>query len=178
MGGCFSLHSLPWRAVSPIKIRKMFKNDPKRRFQTSFWTSTWFWHMQNVFAGILFSIGFIFLTVAVSSLAIKNPTPQDRSAAAGGIMVGVPALAAATWLVWKAKKKQDDLAEVRQRQLEFSFLTMLQANEGSITPISFAIANQLSLEEAKQYLDKKATLLNADFNVTEDGGVSYKFYLS
>lgn len=28
------------------------------------------------------------------------------------------------------------------------------------------------------YLDKKATELNADFEVTEDGGVSYKFYLS
>ena len=134
--------------------------------------------MQKIFAGILFSIGFIFLTVTVSSLAIKNPTPKDRSAAAGGIMLGVPALAAGTWIVWKEKKKHDDLAEVRQRQLEFNFLTTLQANNGSITPISFAIANQLSLEESKQYLDKKATELNADFEVTEDGGVSYKFYLS
>ena len=134
--------------------------------------------MQKIFAGFLFSIGFIFLTVTVSSLAIKNPTPEDRSAAAGGIMIGVPAIAAGTWLVWKEKKKQDDLLEVRQRQLEFNFLTTLQANDGSITPISFAIANQLSLEESKQYLDKKATELNADFEVTEDGGVSYKFYLS
>ncbi|MBD2318742.1 hypothetical protein [Phormidium tenue] len=136
--------------------------------------------MQNIFAGFLFSIGFIFLTVTVSSLAIKNPTPEDRSAAAGGIMIGVPAIAAGTWLVWKEKKKQkqDDLIEVRQRQLEFNFLTTLQANNGIITPISFAIANQLSLEESKQYLDKKATELNADFEVTEDGGVSYKFYLS
>ena len=134
--------------------------------------------MQKIFAGFLFSIGFVFLTVTVSSLAIKNPTPEDRSAAAGGIMIGVPAIAAGTWLVWKDKKKQDDLLEVRQRQLEFNFLTTLQANDGSITPISFAIANQLSLEESKQYLDKKATELNADFEVTEDGGVSYKFYLS
>ncbi|MEA5487967.1 MULTISPECIES: hypothetical protein [Pseudanabaena] len=134
--------------------------------------------MQKIFAGFLFSIGFIFLTVTVSSLAIKNPTPKDRSAAAGGIMIGVPAIAAGTWIVWKQKKKQDDLLEVRQRQLEFNFLTTLQANNGSITPINFAIANQLSLEESKQYLDKKATELNADFEVTEDGGVSYKFYLS
>ncbi|MFM7601712.1 MAG: hypothetical protein ACKO7R_11015 [Pseudanabaena sp.] len=134
--------------------------------------------MQKIFAGLLFSIGFIFLTVTVSSLAIKNPTPKDRSAAAGGIMLGVPALAAGTWIVWKEKKKQDDLLEVRQRQLEFNFLTTLQANNGNITPIDFAIANQLSLEESKQYLDKKATELNANFEVTEDGGVSYKFYLS
>jgi len=134
--------------------------------------------MQKIFAGLLFSIGFIFLTVTVSSLAIKNPTPKDRSAAAGGIMLGVPALAAGAWIVWKEKKKQDDLLEVRQRQLEFNFLTTLQANNGNITPIDFAIANQLSLEESKQYLDKKATELNANFEVTEDGGVSYKFYLS
>ncbi|MFN5262218.1 MAG: hypothetical protein ACK5XR_08920 [Pseudanabaena sp.] len=134
--------------------------------------------MQKIFAGLLFSIGFIFLTVTVSSLANKNPTAKDRSAAAGGIMLGVPALAAGTWIVWKEKKRQGDLAEVRQRQLEFNFLTTLQANNGKITPISFAIANQLSLEESKQYLDKKATELNADFEVTEEGGISYKFYLS
>ncbi len=134
--------------------------------------------MQKIFAGIFFSIGFIFLTVTVSSLATKNPTPKDRSAAMGGIIIGVPAIAAGSWIVWKQKKRQDDLKEVRQRQLEFNFLTTLQANNGSITPISFAITNELSLEEAKQYLDKKAAQLNADFNVTEDGGVSYKFYLS
>lgn len=134
--------------------------------------------MQNIFAGIFFSIGFIFLTVTVSSLATKEPTEKERSAAMGGIIIGVPALAAGTWLVWKQKKRHADLKEVRQRQIEFNFLTMLQANEGNITAISFAIANELSLEEAKQYLDAKAVQLNADFNVTEDGGVSYKFYLS
>jgi len=134
--------------------------------------------MQKIFAGMLFCIGFIFLTVTVSSITTKNPTKKDQSAAAGGLIVGVPALAAATWIVLREKKKHNDLTEVRQRQLEFNFLTMLQANSGSITPISFAIANQLSLEESKQYLDKKATQLNADFEVTEDGGVSYKFYLS
>lgn len=134
--------------------------------------------MQNIFAGIFFSIGFIFLTVTVSSLATKDPTPKDRSAAMGGIIIGVPAIAAGTWLVLKQRKKHDDLEEVRQRQIEFNFLTTLQANDGSITAISFAIANQLTLDEAKQYLDAKAAQLNADFSVTEDGGVSYKFYLS
>ena len=134
--------------------------------------------MQNIFAGICFSIGFIFLTVTVSSLATKDSTPKDRSAAMGGIIIGVPAIAAGTWLVLKQRKKHDDLEEVRQRQIEFNFLTTLQANDGSITAISFAIANQLTLDEAKQYLDAKAAQLNADFNVTEDGGVSYKFYLS
>lgn len=134
--------------------------------------------MQNIFAGIFFSIGFIFLTVTVSSLATKDPTPKDRSAAMGGIIIGVPAIAAGTWLVLKQRKKHNDLEEVRQRQIEFNFLTTLQANDGSITAISFAIANQLTLDEAKQYLDAKAAQLNADFSVTEDGGVSYKFYLS
>lgn len=134
--------------------------------------------MQNIFAGIFFSIGFIFLTVTVSSLATKDSTPKDRSAAMGGIIIGVPAIAAGTWLVLKQRKKHDDLKEVRQRQIEFNFLTTLQANDGSITAISFAIANQLTLDEAKQYLDAKAAQLNADFSVTEDGGVSYKFYLS
>jgi hypothetical protein len=134
--------------------------------------------MQKVFAGIFFSIGFVFLTVTVASITTKNPTPKDQSAAMGGIILGVPALDAGTWIVWGLRKKQDDLAQERYRQLETRFLEMVQANRGSITPINFAIATQLSLEESKQYLDKKATQLNANFDVNEDGGISYKFYIS
>jgi len=134
--------------------------------------------MQKLFAGILFSIGFIFLTVTVASISTKNPTEKDRSAALGGIILGVPAMAGGTWIVWGLRKKQKQLEKERYSQIETTFLELLQANNGNITAINFAIATKLSLEESKQYLDQKAIQLNANFNVSEDGGVSYQFFLS
>ncbi|WP_271254975.1 hypothetical protein [Pseudanabaena sp. Chao 1811] len=134
--------------------------------------------MQKLFAGILFSIGFIFLTVTVASISTKNPTEKDRSAALGGIILGVPAIAGGAWIVWGLRKKQEQLEKERYSQIETTFLELLQANNGNITAINFAIATKLSLEESKQYLDQKAIQLNANFNVSEDGGVSYQFFLS
>ena len=134
--------------------------------------------MQKLFAGILFSISFIFLTVTVSSITMKNPTEKDRSAALGGIILGVPAAAGGAWIVWGLKKKDKKLQKTRDSQIESTFLELLQANQGDISTLNFAIATKLSLEESKQYLDQKAKQLNAEFNVSEDGAISYQFFIS
>jgi hypothetical protein len=133
--------------------------------------------MQKLFAGLLFSISFIFLTVTVSSITMKNPTEKDRSAALGGIILGVPAAAGGAWIVWGLKKKDKKSQKTRDSQIETIFLELLQANQGEISTLNFAIATKLSLEESKQYLDQKAKQLNADFNVSEDGAISYQFFI-
>ena len=133
--------------------------------------------MQKLFAGLLFSIGFIFLSVTVSSIIMKNPTEKDRSAALGGIIIGVPAMACGAWIVWRLSKKKEVLQKERDRQIETTFLELVQANQGEVSTINFAIVTKLSLEESKQYLDKKAKQLNADFNVSEDGAISYQFFI-
>ncbi len=137
-----------------------------------------FGYMQKLFAGILFSFSFIFLTVTVASISTKNPTEKDRSAALGGIILGVPPIAGGAWIVWGLRKKQEQLEKERYSQIETTFLELLQENNGQITAINFAIVTKLSLEESKQYLDNKAKLLNADFNVSEEGNISYQFFLS
>jgi hypothetical protein len=136
--------------------------------------------MRKIFAGILFSISFMFLTVTVASITTKNPTKEDKSAALGGILVGVPSLAGGAWIVWELRKKKEELEKEKEqyRQLETTFLELLQANHGRVTAVNFAIATKLSLEESKQYLDKKATLLNGNFDVSEEGGISYQFFIS
>ncbi|PZO35334.1 MAG: hypothetical protein DCF19_24160 [Pseudanabaena frigida] len=133
--------------------------------------------MQKVFAGLLFSIGFVFLTVTVASVTTKNPTEKDKSAALGGIILGVPPFAGGAWIIWRLKKKQEELGKENNRELETTFLQLIQANKGEVTAINFAITTKLSLEESKQYLDKKATELNANFNVDEDGRISYQFFI-
>ena len=52
---------------------------------------------------------------------------------------------------------------------------MLLENQGRVTLLSFAMQSQLPAAEAKQYLDKKAKEFNANFQVTEEGAVSYHF---
>ncbi|AFY75231.1 hypothetical protein Syn7502_03378 [Synechococcus sp. PCC 7502] len=133
--------------------------------------------MPKVFAGILFSLGFIFLAVTVSVAFTKNPTAEDKSAALGGLIIGVPATAGGAWIVWGLRKKNQYSQSDRLEQLERTFLELVDSNDGKVTALKFAIATKLSLEEAKIYLDQKAVMLNATFEVSEEGGINYRFHL-
>ena len=86
-------------------------------------------------------------------------------------------MAGGAWIVWGLSKKKEVLQKERDRQIETTFLELVQANQGEVSAINFAIVTKLSLEESKQYLDKKAKQLNADFNVSEDGAISYQFFI-
>jgi hypothetical protein len=131
--------------------------------------------MPKVFAGILFSLGFIFLAVTVSVVFTKNPTKEDKSAALGGVIIGVPATAAGAWILWGLSKKSRNSESDRLKQLERVFLELLDLNNGRVTVLKFAIASNLSVEEAKSYLDRKAASLNGTFEVSEEGGINYLF---
>ena len=131
--------------------------------------------MQKIFAGIFLSVGFVFLLVSVSTIFNKNPTKEDQSAALGGLIIGVPSMAAGLVIVQGIKNKKKQLELLPARQLEAIFLQALQENDGKISIVNFAISSKLSLEESKEYLDKKASQLNGDFDVAEDGKISYHF---
>lgn len=55
------------------------------------------------------------------------------------------------------------------------FLRLLQQGEGAITVTKFALSAQISIEEAKLYLDEKATQLNANFEANDKEGLIYRF---
>ncbi len=133
--------------------------------------------MQKIFVGILLSVSFIFLLVPISVVFSKNPSEQDKSAALGGLAIGVPALVGGLSILKGSRDKQQKLIAERTQLLETTFLELLQTNDGQVTVINFAIATNLSLEEAKQYLDRKASQLNGDFKVLDDGKISYYFHL-
>ncbi len=133
--------------------------------------------MRKVFAGILFSIGFIFLAVTVSVMFTKNPTKDDRDAALGGLIIGLPAAAAGSWIVFGLRKNTKDEGIDRQQKIERTFLELVDTNNGKVSALKFAIASKLSLEESKHFLDRKAVMLNATFEVTEEGGINYQFHL-
>jgi hypothetical protein len=133
--------------------------------------------MKKLFIGISLTIGFAFLAVTASVLFQKNPSEQDKSAALGGLILGVPATATGGWLIWDLRRQKKRSSQDISLELESIFLQQLQANQGNITAISFAIATKLPIEDAKKYLDLKSTQLSSTFNINEEGGTSYHFHL-
>jgi hypothetical protein len=131
--------------------------------------------MQKVFAGVLFTLGFVFLLVTASAVLTKNPTDDDRDTALGGLMLGVPALAGGTAIVLNMRRKKKALAATELQQLETTFLELLQNTNGRISVVEFAVASKLSLADSKQYLDRKVSQLNGNFDVSEDGKITYRF---
>lgn len=122
---------------------------------------------------VLLSIGGFFLLLAVFGLFDSKHTPQRRiSNALGGITFGLPLLGLGGWQAWGTYQQQQQ--EKRDR-LQSTFYRLLQENNGQIAALDFAMATQLSAQEAKQYLDEQAKEFDADFTVTQGNGICYQF---
>ncbi len=134
--------------------------------------------MQKILAGVLLTIGFMFLSVTIAMELKKNPSEEDKSASLGGLIIGVPATVAGGYLILGMWQQKERTKRDRLSSIETIFLEQLQEHNGHITSISFAIAAKISLEDAKQYLNTKAKELDGHFDVNDDGGITYKFYLS
>ncbi|MBD2296613.1 hypothetical protein H6G06_24805 [Anabaena sphaerica FACHB-251] len=157
---------------------------------------------EKLAAGWLLTLGFMFLTTSVSAVITKNTTlkqilpgiPDEALAkdfvnqealyqldntAAQGIMFGFPTVLLGGWLalgMYKQNRQNTKaLTEQKNEHLRSQFYQILQANNGRITLLNFAMQSQLPATEAKQYLDQKAKEFNANFQVNEEGGVSYHF---
>ena len=123
----------------------------------------------------------MFLVVAGSVFFKKNPSDRDRSAALGGLIVGVPAIAMGGWLILGlSRNRKNSISQQSQAlelALESTFLQQLQLNRGSITSINLALSAKISLKEAEKYLETKSIQLNGIFDINEEGHTSYHFDL-
>lgn len=124
--------------------------------------------------GIPFSAGMIW--------EIMNPktAPQDKdNAIAALIILTIPSTVMGGWLSWSLvqhkKTEQTLLIESEQKRIELVFLELIENNSGKITVLQLAINAQIPTQSAKEYLNEKAKELSADFEVNEDGNVSYFF---
>ncbi|MBD2691916.1 hypothetical protein [Anabaena catenula] len=157
---------------------------------------------EKLAAGWLLTLGFMFLTISVSAVSTKNTTLkpilagieneglvrdfinkdavyQLDNTAMQGIIFGVPTAILGVWLALGLyKQNQQEKKAINQQtneHLRLQFYQMLQENQGKITLLSFAMQSQLPATEARKYLDEKAKEFNANFQVTEEGAVSYHF---
>ncbi|MBW4633229.1 MAG: hypothetical protein KME30_15450 [Iphinoe sp. HA4291-MV1] len=160
---------------------------------------------EKLAAGWLLTLGFMFLSLSASAVMQKNSmqkpilpglrpivdSPYDydfRNEAAVNVLdntalqsliFGVPTSVLGVWLALgvyrQSQQERKAIKSQANEVLQSTFYRMIQDNNGRITLISFAMQSQLPPATAKQYLDEQAKLFNANFKVSEEGGVSYHF---
>jgi predicted HTH domain antitoxin len=131
--------------------------------------------LKKIFTGVSLIIGISILLLGTIDLANPNATKKDKEGALAAIVLfSLPSTAIATWLIWSLRQEHQQQLKQSDLEKEQLFLRLLQ-QEGEITVTKFALYAQISIEEAKQYLDQKAKQLSADFEVSDEGGIIYRF---
>jgi hypothetical protein len=155
---------------------------------------------EKLAAGWLLILGFMFMTLSVSAAFEKNnmlkpiPPGVDEDArdyinrdalyvldvtAKQGLIFGVPTLVLGSWLSIEAyrrvRQEKKVLNQQKSDRLQSVFYQMIAENHGRVTVLNFAMQSQLPASEAKEFLDRRAKEFNANFKVSEDGGISYYF---
>lgn len=132
--------------------------------------------LQKALAGFCLLIGLPVVLLTLLQLTNPNTSPQDRDEASAALFIlGFPPTALGGWLVWSLSQGHQKAAQKQIKQREQLFLDMLQQCQGRITILQFAAAAELSMDDAKTFLDEKAKGLNASFDVSDTGAVVYCF---
>ncbi|MDJ0619697.1 MAG: hypothetical protein QNJ63_23650 [Calothrix sp. MO_192.B10] len=134
--------------------------------------------IQKLSAGLLLSLGSLFLLVAITNPLIYNPqaTQKEREQQLSGIIgcyiLGAIATASGGFIVWNLHQKHQ---KQLKQSLDATFYRLLKAESGQITVLQLAMEAQISGDEAKKYLDGKAKEFHASFEPREQGNITYLF---
>ncbi|BAY09352.1 hypothetical protein [Calothrix sp. NIES-2098] len=124
--------------------------------------------------GVPFSVGMM-----VDILNPKTSPKGKHDAIAALTILTLPSTALGGWMIWSLRqqnrKEQALLVASEQKRLNLVFLELVDNNAGSITVFQMARYAEISIQDAKQYLDEKSKELNASFEVNEEGNILYKF---
>ena len=161
----FSLDPLGAHIVDcrqPTNIQPIIAGDPMRQVK---WLS----------GGLLLLLGFWCLGRAVEMSLNRDPHVQEkRETVTAGILLGLPATAGGSWLLWAQHRQRRQQAAQRLRNI---FFHLVQTRQGQVTPLQFAMAAQIDGDIAKAYLDDRSLEFDATFDVDEQGHMTYCFHL-
>ncbi len=132
--------------------------------------------LKKMVVGLLLLWGLPLSIYCVVELLNPEVSAEDKQGAGAALVLfGLPPLAISGLLIHSLRQQHQASEDKSDREIELHFLTELQANNGVVNPIIFATKTDLSLEEAKTYLDEKAVQLNGLYEATENGGIIYRF---
>lgn len=131
--------------------------------------------LKKVIAGFLLVFGVPFSLVAAAEILNPQTSPQDREDSLAALLVlTLPATAIGGWMAWRLYKAGDKETSDRLRD---KFYQLVKEGDGKLTTMRFAMAAQLSGEQAREYLDEQAKEFDATFEPLDDGGIIYHFHL-
>jgi ribosomal protein L7/L12 len=146
---------------------------------------------EKIASGWLLLLGFVFLLLPVSILERGSNQNQNmpicstpnvneaRDTAIGGLILGVPSVLLGGLLALGAyrqgQQEKKAIAQPAGDRFQSTFFELLQAGNGYITILQFALETQLTATAARQYLDEKAKEFDATFDVSNEGAISYYF---
>ena len=133
--------------------------------------------IKSLAAGLFLGTGLLILIgLGVTYALNPSASQKDREGAiAAMVLFGLPPTGLGAWLVWNSSQQKQQEAKALELAKEQLLLEVLQANNGSITALRFASEAKIPVADAKQYLDHKAQELNAIVDITEQGGMVYRF---
>jgi membrane protease YdiL (CAAX protease family) len=130
--------------------------------------------IKKITAGILLGFGLTISLAVIANLLSDVPAKDKQDAVTALVVLGLPLTAAGAWMFWRGHQQYQQQARA---QLRTTFFKSLQAHNGRISLIQFAMESGLEGKEAKTYLDERAKEFNATYDVTEKGNISYYFEL-
>jgi hypothetical protein len=84
----------------------------------------------------------------------------------------VVAPVAFSWWAWRSYQRRQ---KTDRERLNAIFYELIQAHHGKTTVLDFAMTAQLSATEAKQFLNDRAREFAAQFEVSDQGDITYVF---
>ena len=129
----------------------------------------------KITAGVLLGIGvpITFFTVG----ALNNPEATDtRRDWLTLYALGLTPIAISQQLISEDQRRSRKQQEEHDR-LQSTFFKLLKQGNGRITPLGFAMETGLTGAMAKAYLDERAEEFTANFDVDDEGNMSYRFNL-
>ncbi|PZO44726.1 MAG: hypothetical protein DCF17_03655 [Shackletoniella antarctica] len=134
--------------------------------------------LQKALAGGCLLFGLWITLLATTELVSSDEDFEDRAEAGVALVLfGLAPTALGTWLAWNLRHNSQRSSQTLALQQEQLFLQLLQGQAGDLTIVQFATAAQVPVEQAKAFLDQKAQVLNASFDVKDTGAIVYRFPL-
>lgn len=135
--------------------------------------------LQKALAGACLLFGLSITLLATTQLIGSDDDDWEDQAETGLalVMFGFAPTALGTWLAWNLRSNNQQLSQAVSIQQEQLFLQLLQSQAGDLTIVQFAAAAQMPVEQAKAFLDQKAQILDASFDVKDTGAIVYRFPL-
>jgi hypothetical protein len=127
----------------------------------------------KITAGVLLGIGVPLILLMVPDVANPKSTTKEGSVAIL-CLFGIPPTALGSWLVLGGRRKSK---QEEHDRLQFTFFKLLKQGNGRITALGFAMETGLTGAMAKAYLDERAEEFTANFDVDDEGNMSYRFNL-